>query len=537
MTETEKKEKNYSTSSPAREWDYIVIGSGMGGMTSAALLSKLDKKVLLLEQHYVPGGFTHSFKRKKWEWDVGVHAIGEVTQKSFPGRLLSELTDNKLQWNSLGNIYDEFYFPDGFRIDFPDTPQKFRENLVKAFPQEEDAIDKYFLKVREVSKKMSKYFVKKLVPLPILSVSEKLFGYEPDNFYEKTTKEVLDELTNNENLKTVLVGQWGYYGDTPSISSFAIHSIVVRHFLYGAYYPVGGAKKIAECLLSTIAKGGGWTRIQATVKEIIIDNNKAVGVLLSDGEEIRANKVISAIGAQLTVQNLLPSSYHNEEWVTSINSLKPSAAHLCLNIGFKGDITKAGASKSNKFFWPSWNSEAESWNFEDPDSTPPILYASFPSLKDPEHDPGEEQLHTGELVTFVSYTDFMKWQNTRLMKRGEDYEKLKKDLSEYMLNQLFKYLPDLKPMVEFYELATPLSTEHFTKAVSGSIYGLNHSPERFRNPWLRPRTPINNFYFSGVDVLSCGVMGAMTGGLIAAVAAEPVKTARYLKNIPKPLQD
>ena len=70
-------------------YDYIVIGSGMGGMTAAAMLSKLGKKVLVLEQHYVPGGYTHTFKRKKYLWDVGVHAVGEVTEHSMTGRLLN----------------------------------------------------------------------------------------------------------------------------------------------------------------------------------------------------------------------------------------------------------------------------------------------------------------------------------------------------------------------------------------------------------------------------------------------------------------
>src|SRR5262245_34962110 len=97
-------QKNYSIHSPEQKWDYIVIGSGMGGMTSAALLSKLGKKVLILEQQYVPGGFTHTFRRHRWEWDVGVHAVGEVTQHTLLGRLLSKLTDDNLQWATLGKI-------------------------------------------------------------------------------------------------------------------------------------------------------------------------------------------------------------------------------------------------------------------------------------------------------------------------------------------------------------------------------------------------------------------------------------------------
>ena len=126
----------YSFKSASQKWDYIVIGSGMGGMISAALLAKLGKKVLIVEQHYVPGGFTHTFSRKNWCWDVGVHAIGEVTSHSMVGRTLNALTDHKLKWASLGEVYEQFYFPEDFRVDFPDHPKKFRDLLVLLLEEE-----------------------------------------------------------------------------------------------------------------------------------------------------------------------------------------------------------------------------------------------------------------------------------------------------------------------------------------------------------------------------------------------------------------
>ena len=118
------RDKPYSTHSPDQTWDYIVIGSGMGGMTAAALLSQLGNKVLVLEQHYVAGGFTHTFRRKGWVWDVGVHAVGEVTSQAVVGRILSQLTGGRLEWTTLGPVYDEFHFPD-LRIDFPNNKRPF----------------------------------------------------------------------------------------------------------------------------------------------------------------------------------------------------------------------------------------------------------------------------------------------------------------------------------------------------------------------------------------------------------------------------
>lgn len=159
-----KNDLPWSKSIPAGPWDYIVVGSGMGGMTTAATLASLGRRVLVLEGHYVPGGFTHEFKRKRWHWDVGVHAIGEVTDKAILGRVLKALTGERLQWASLGDPYEEFHYPDGFRIDFPDNPRAYRDALVEKFPHEGAAIDRYFSLVRQASGAMRGYYLSRVFP-------------------------------------------------------------------------------------------------------------------------------------------------------------------------------------------------------------------------------------------------------------------------------------------------------------------------------------------------------------------------------------
>ncbi len=528
-----RKQKPYSTKSPQETWDYIIIGSGMGGMTCGALLTKLGKKVLILEQHYVPGGFTHTFRRTKWHWDVGVHAVGEVTSHSMVGRLLGKLTNENLRWASLGEVYDEFHFPGNFRIDFPNHPDKFRANLEAAFPDEKEAIGKYLRYVKQVAGTMKKYYLCRTLPYRMGVSAEKIWAKDARRFLLNRTNDVLDQLTTNEKLKTVIASQWGYYGSPPADSSFAIQALVAKHFSHGGYYPEGGSKKIADELLSTIATGGGWTRIRASVDEVLFVGKKAVGVRLEKGEKIFAKNVISAIGAIETIDHLLPEPEKKKTWAREIKKLKPSPCHVCLYLGFKGDIRKAGASAANKWFWETWDSNFQSWDIKDPGAPAPVLYTSFPSLKDPLHQPGEEQLHTGEAVTFVPYEDFQKWQGSKVMKRGEEYSDLKEQLTQRLLSQLLKYMPGLEPMIAHVELSTPLSCETYTKAAAGAIYGITPTPKRFQNPWLRPRTPLKNFYLSGSDVATVGVVGAMVGGVLTAVAAEPWKAIGYIKKSAK----
>ena len=205
------KERYWSKKVENKKWDYIVIGSGMGGMITAAMLSHFGKKVLVLEQHYVPGGFTHTFRRKGYEWDVGVHAVGEVTMHTLPGRILHSLTNGTLEWASLGKIYEEMYYPD-FKIEFPDNKKQFRENLVQAFPDEEEAIDKYLGLVKKVSRSMRPYFMSKILPKWASGLGNAALAKEAQRYLSMRTKDVIEGLTDNYKLKQIFVAQWGYYG-------------------------------------------------------------------------------------------------------------------------------------------------------------------------------------------------------------------------------------------------------------------------------------------------------------------------------------
>lgn len=519
----------WSKTAPEGPWDDIVIGSGMGGMTTAAILAKLGRRVLVLEQHYVPGGFTHMFSRRGYTWDVGVHAVGEVTQHSMPGRILHDLTEGRLTWSSLGPVYDIFHYPDGLTIEFPDSPVAFREHLVEAFPDEEAAIDAYLEHVRGVSASMKGYYFSRLFPKSVSRLTDRLFAREAGRWMSQRCTDVLARLTDDPRLQTVLTAQWGYYGSIPDEASFAIQALVAKHFMWGAYYPDGGASEIARQLLRTVAEAGGWTRIYADVDQILLENGRAVGVRLADGEEIRASRVFSAAGVLATVQRLLPSSYE-EPWMRSVREMRPSKAHVCLYIGFEGDIREAGATAANQWFYETWDTREEAWRVEGdelPDA--PILYCSFPSLKDPHHEPGPKVRHTGEVVTFVPWDVFEPFADARWMKRGPEYEALKARLQEKLLAQFLRHMPELEPLIRYVELSTPASTQWFVRPVAGSIYGLEPTPERFGNAWLRPRSPIPGLFFSGSEVATVGVVGAMMGGVLAAAAAEPARATRYLR--------
>ena len=519
--------KYWSRDIPEGAWDYIVIGSGMGGMTSAALLSKLGKRVLVLEQHVIPGGFTQTFKRPGYHWDVGVHLVGEMTQRSYLGRLLANLTDERLKWTSVGEIYDEFNFPDGFTIQFPNSKPAFRETLYEYFPDEHRAIDEYFELVKAAARSSAGYLQARVAPTVLAPGARKKSARAAMPHMKATTAEVLAELTNDPHLRAVLAAQWGYYGSTPERSSFAMHALMVAHFLWGAYYPVGSAASIAREMLRTVADAGGWTAIRTEVDEVLVRGGRATGVRLGNGRELAASKVISAVGAPVTA-SLLPV-----DMLPTSPAITPGPAHVSLYLGFEGEIATNGGSPYSQWFYETWDMERDLWHIRGGE-TPPradVLYCSFPSLKDPSHDPGPEVRHTGEIITFVPWASYEQWLGSRWKKRAPEYDEFKASVSEALLDQYLEHYPDLKPMVKFSELSTPLSTHHFARSHKGSIYGLSSEPDRFLNEELVPKTPIKGFYMAGVDVMAPGIAGAIGGGALAVAAAEPIAALRYLRPI------
>lgn len=499
-------------------FEAIVIGSGIGGMSCASALAHFNKKVLVLEQHYVAGGMTHTFKRKDFIWDVGVHALGEMTDNRLPKKLFNWLSDNKLNMLPYGHPYETFIFNDGFKFEYPNSKDEFQKKLIETFPSEEDSIIKYLKLINIVGKLAKNHFAARLMPMWLEKLSSPILKRKLNPWINKTVKDVLDDLFKDQKLKAVLSGQWGYYGASPSEASFFIHALTTRHFWEGAYYPEGTSKTIAETFLASVIREGGEVKLKTQVEELILDGKTIKGVKTNKGD-FYAPIVVSAANALATVNRLVPKEFQKDSWVKNINKLEQTPCHICLYLGFEGDIKELGATESNQWWCDSYDFEKTYWHINDQDELPPIIYTSFPSLKDPSHQLTNKDgipLHTGEVVTFVPFEYFEKWKDTKVGRRGNDYKEFKKNIEERLLKHLKTKLPKLMEKCVYHELSTPLSTTHFCQAPKGAIYGLKPTPKRWNTLELRPKTPIKGLYMSGSDIGTLGVVGAMIGGIVTA---------------------
>ena len=329
-----KKWRSYQSGLSERSYDAIIIGSGIGGLCSAALLGLKDKRVLVLEKHFKIGGWTHTFKRGKYEWDVGIHYIGQVNKThSVVRRLFDLISDNKLEWSKMDDNYDRIIFPER-SYDLVAPRQRFIDDMISYFPKEESAILTYMDLLDDVAKTSRAYFGQKALSGFIGAVSYPFMTKKFFKYSDRTTLEVLSSLTSDPKLISVLTGQWGDHGLPPAQSSFAMHAFVARHYLDGGNYPTGTSRRIAETVSDLIEKNDGILAVNAGVDRIKIENGKAVGVVMENGDIIEAKYIISNAGVVNTNKSLLPNEIPiSSRMAERLTTVQQTKSYVCLHIG------------------------------------------------------------------------------------------------------------------------------------------------------------------------------------------------------------
>ncbi len=512
----------YKQAQLAESWDAIVIGSGIGGLTAAVLLARHGgKRVLVLERHYEVGGFTHTFHRPGYEWDVGLHYIGQMQyERSSVRRAFDHVTAGKVRWQAMPDVYDRFIIA-GQTFDLAAGLERFREGMKQSFPGEARAIDRYLAAVRACNRVSGLYYAEKAVPAAVAALAGGLMRAPYMRWARRTTREVLESFTSNRDLIGVLTAQWGDYGLPPARSSFAIHATIAEHYFAGGSYPSGGASTIAAAMAPLIVGNGGCVVNSAEVSGILLEGGKAAGVRMSDGREFRAAMVLSDAGAVNTFARLLPADLPVLDSLRGqLRRLPPSTAHLSLYVGLSQSDAALGLKGTNIWSYPSFDHDANVERFtQDIDSAFPGVYLSFPSAKDTDFQRRYPGKSTVEVITMVPYEAFASWGETRWKRRGDDYDALKQRLSARLRAELERQVPAVAGNIAYTELSTPASTRHFMNYGHGEIYGIAATPERFGIRGLGARTPIRGLYLTGQDVASLGVVGALYGGVISASVA------------------
>jgi all-trans-retinol 13,14-reductase len=506
-------------------WDAIVIGSGIGGLAAAAALARRRRRVLVLEQHWVAGGLTQTFRRQEWTFATGVHYIGGVGPQRGPdgafGRLLGWLADGGISFAPCANPYDIVQLPD-FAFGIPHPESAYRDALLERFPAQRKAIDQWFEACEAARRSAFTLFALHGMPKWLAWGLRQWRGTEVERWTRHT---LADELAGIDDpaLRAVLGARWGDYGAPPAQAPFAEHALVTGSYNAGSYYPVGGPARFAQALVPVIEAAGGEVRLGCDVKRIRTNDGRGGAVEFEQRGERRCEKaghVISAMGAANTVACL--DAAEAQAWQQSIRELAPGISYLTLYVGLDGDIASAGAGSANHWIYESADI-GELWSTP-ADADAPGIFVSFPSLKDPT----ESGKATAEVVAVVDASAFAPWLDLPGRERPEEYLALKSWIEERLLAQFLRHFPALRPMVRFHELSTPVTQRRFVRTPGGAMYGLEMTARRLNSPALHVRTPVPGLLLAGQDVISPGVPGAFMGGMLAAASVDPALWA-YLR--------
>jgi phytoene dehydrogenase-like protein len=497
------------------KFDTIIIGSGVGGLATAICLAKAGQKVLVLEQHYVPGGWCHSFQLNGQRFSPGVHYVGLMDEGDSTNQLYKSLgIANDLIFFRMNKKGYEHCLIGDKKIDMPANIDELYESLAAIFPHEKKGLRKYLTLVTKVSNQVQ------LIP--------KLKGFwahltipyktkEMGKYGLFSLKRVIDWHIKDPLLKAVLNVQCGDHGLPPFKASFPVHCVLMYHYFNGGFYPMGGGGAIAKVMTNAIKRNQGEVRVSQNVSKIIIENNTATGVELADGTKIFATNIVSNADPSITFLNLVGKENISEKLIKKLNNTKYSVSSLILFLTLDVDVTKYGLDSGN--IWQMRNPDIDELYNEltakniDEGEEFPAVFISCTTLKDPASFNG--RYHNFEIVTFIDYDSFSDFNNLEDY-HNEAYAKFKEKITNKLLNNLEKIIPNAKQYVVQAELGTPKTNQYYINSTRGNVYGTEKSFKQIGPLSFKHKTEINNLFLCGASTLSHGVGGATHSGVQAA---------------------
>ncbi len=511
--------------------DSVVIGSGAGGLTAALALARGGQKVLVLEQHELPGGWCHSFDLEGYTFSPGVHYIGELG----PGGRMRAI------YEGLG-IADDLVFleldpegfdririgsgPEGFAFDIPRGKERWADRMAQRFPEDAagirtflDLVDRLHL---ELAGGLDLRGPLSALKLPLRAPTLVRYGF-------RSLASVLDGLVKDPLARAVLSAQAGDHGMAPSRCAMVLHAAVVGHYFSGGFYPKGGARSLPKAFIKALRRHGGQIKVKAKVERILVEGGRAIGVRLADGTEVRARHVISNADPHATYgllpQDVVPSSVRRRLGRTTYGI---SAMSLFLAADL--DPAALGMTSGN-VWWLSSPDVEESYRYAvDPNPLArgpvPGIFLTCTTLKD--RSERKDGKATFEAFSFVSPEAFRAFDASRYGDRPQAYEDLKERVADRMLERLDVVVPGLRDRLVFRSAATPLTNRHYCAATGGSLYGIEKRRRQLGPLGFPLHTPIEGLSMCGASTHGHGVAGATLSGLALAQSLLHVRRREIL---------
>ena len=499
-----------------KSFDAVIIGAGLGGLTAGACLAKNGKRVLVLEQHYIPGGCATGFKRKDYLVEVGLHEIDGIPDEN----------DMKFQLFKMLGIADEISFVPAKEFfgllygnkefSFPHGVEQTTRTLIEKFPGDEKGIRKFIKIGLGLLKEIERLPHSKWLQTLLMPVFPLLYP----NLVKTANANLGDWLDKNiksEELKLLLCSNLGYYHDDPyTLSLFYFCVAQMGYIKNGSCFIKGGSQHLSDTLAGVITSNGGQVLTGKKVIEVINENGKATGVSYRDtfndaipAARVQAQVVISNIAIPL-LQQLLPSA-ERQLFYNKYGKYTLACSLTSIYIGFNTDLKKWGNKYYSTFIK---NENVLSLKELYPNATGDWRSRGFVFVDYSQVDAA--LCPNGKTLGVITFIDYLKnWEQPN----EYEYRQKKEEVTKIFIDRLEEKMPGITAFIDFVEMGTPKTIQRYTLNPSGTPYGFAQLPRQAGKKRPQSKSPVKGLYLTGAWAFPGGGFNpAMMSGYMCSMS-------------------
>ncbi len=479
----------------ALDYDAVVIGSGLGGLSCAAAFARQGFKPLVIEQHDKVGGFATAFSRPGgFTFDVSLHST-TVGQRDGVFNLISgfpEITD--VEFKPHPQLFRAIYPGHDIRV-LQRDPAAFVATLSSLFPEEKAGIAGLFDDMTGLADDIDRLQkAKGQVDMSRFPVDFPHLA----KFHQSTWGQMMDSRIKDPRLKTVLSSQWGYYGLPPSRLSCFYYAMPFMGYLSGGgFYPKGRSQDISNAFARFIESHGGRILLNTKAAKILTKNGVASGVTTADGKTLTARVVVSNASPFATLGAMIDDQALVADYQAQCLQYSVSLSSFQVFLGLKEDLVrKVGMADSEVFYEPSYDPESSYAGALKADvENGGVFLTLYDNIYDGYSPAGKNTINIMALQGYDHWERFAKDYHA-----GEkrEYRKEKERMAEVLIGKAEKtLLPGLSSAIEVKEIGTPLTNVRYTGHHRGAIYGWDQTVNNSGSTRVGHGTPIKNLYLAG----------------------------------------
>jgi len=454
---------------PEPNYDSVVIGAGIGGLLCANLLARSGLKVLLVEQHFMAGGYCSTFKRKGFVFDSATHFYPLLgNPATLTGKLLVEL-GVRTSWIKMDPV-DQFHFPDQSSFTVPADFDTYMLRLKREFPEEDRAIDDFFT------------LVKRVYLLGLLQYFRGRPTEQLDPYLKLSVQDALDSHFRSPKLKLLLTADAGHWGSPPRRTSFIFDSMLRLAYFLGNYYPRGGSQVFADDLAACFEEAEGHILMSSLVTRIHVRDGAARGVEIETGIgsqrrriNVHADTIVSNGDLLRTVTQMLPPAAVDPHYLASLQQLRPTLPCFVTHVGLQG-VSTALLEEVQGYHWSSWNAN---------DVATRAFKIFVPTLLEPAMAPPGGHTLIVQKITDIDYASI------------DDWPAHKAAVETYISENLARVIPNFADHVVVKLSASAHTSQRYTLNHNGAMLGWELAPDQLGCSRPGIVGPLRNLYLVG----------------------------------------